>query len=218
MVSFTLWWSYYLFFISCCHAFVHRPVLVSRRFHSSSASSLLQHNDQNEHHVMEESFYPEQPNGFSIVKNEDAKNEEDANVTLNQTLYNNIDNEIMNNKTKNNQKQQQLLQQHQQQQHPNGNDLINQMVQAPDPPTLSKSSSSTRFRGALAKRPNIESGQRYQSKDWLINLLSLPNSFVLKRIKFHLISNTLISFMVILINRYWFRLSIPLIAHNLLGG
>lgn len=69
-----------------------------------------------------------------------------------------------------------------------------------------------------AKRPDIESGRRYRSKDWLINILSLPNSFVLRRIKFHLITNTLLSVLFVLVNRFWFPLSIPTMAHTMLGG
>ncbi|CAB9523367.1 UPF0187 protein [Seminavis robusta] len=69
-----------------------------------------------------------------------------------------------------------------------------------------------------ARRPDIEAGQRYRSRDWLINILSLPNSFVLKRIKFHLVSNTLLSLLVVLVDRYWVRLGIPVLAHTLVGS
>lgn len=70
----------------------------------------------------------------------------------------------------------------------------------------------------LAKRPDIDGGQRYRSKDWFMNILSLPNSFVLRRIRFHLLTNTIMSALIVLINRYFFRVEIPLIGHTLLGG
>lgn len=88
----------------------------------------------------------------------------------------------------------------------------------PDPQVEQKQFSTNpsrrRFR---SRRPSIETGRRYRSKDWLTNLLSLPNSFVLRRIKFHLVTNTLLSLAVVLVDRFYFPLSIPTTAHTLVG-
>jgi len=69
----------------------------------------------------------------------------------------------------------------------------------------------------VKQRPDIESGRRYQSKDWFTNLLTLPNSLVLRRIKFHLISNTILSLVVVSIHRYVRPIGIPVLAHTLVG-
>lgn len=71
-----------------------------------------------------------------------------------------------------------------------------------------------------ARRPVAQSGLRYRSNDWLLNFLSLPNSFVLGRIRFHLFTNTALSFAVVLLNRLfgWNQLAVPLTGHSLMGG
>lgn len=70
-------------------------------------------------------------------------------------------------------------------------------------------------------RPLVDSGLRYRSDDWLANFLSIPRSFVLRRIGFHLMTNTLICALVVTMNKA-FGLkrycSIPLTGHSLLGG
>ena len=83
--------------------------------------------------------------------------------------------------------------------------------------TVVKSATEQGMR-VVSRRPDIEGGQRYRSKDWFINILSLPNSFVLRRIKFHLVTNMVLSALVVLINRYYFRIEIPLVGHTMLGG
>lgn len=70
------------------------------------------------------------------------------------------------------------------------------------------------------QRPSFESGHRYQSDDWLRKFLSLPNSFVLRRIRFHLISNTLLSVLVVAMHKmgYGKYFTIPMLGHSLLGS
>ena len=69
-----------------------------------------------------------------------------------------------------------------------------------------------------ARRPVVESGLRYRSDDWLGNFISIPHSFVLRRIRFHLQFNTLVSVMVVILNKIGLNLRIPLVGHSLLGS
>lgn len=69
------------------------------------------------------------------------------------------------------------------------------------------------------RQPEIDAGLRYSSNDWLVNFLSIPNSFVLRRIIFHLSANTVISAAVVyLFHETDFLVPIPLIAHTILGS
>lgn len=69
-----------------------------------------------------------------------------------------------------------------------------------------------------ARRPSVESGLRYRSDDWIGNFLSIPNSYVLLRIRFHLLSNTIITAIVVLLNVFGIKARIPLVGHSLLGA
>lgn len=69
-----------------------------------------------------------------------------------------------------------------------------------------------------ARRPSVETGFRYRSDDWLGNFISLPNSFVLRRIRFHLLSNTVITAIVVMLDRLGYHIEIPLVGHSLLGS
>lgn len=71
-----------------------------------------------------------------------------------------------------------------------------------------------------ARRPSFESGLRYRSDDWLGNFLSIPNSFVLRRIRFHLASNTAFCALILALHRIYPKsiVSIPPLGHSLLGG
>lgn len=69
-----------------------------------------------------------------------------------------------------------------------------------------------------ARRPGWESGLRYRSDDWLKNFLSLPHSFVLKRIRFHLYTNVALSVVVAALHSVTKGLAMPLTGHSLLGG
>lgn len=71
-----------------------------------------------------------------------------------------------------------------------------------------------------ARRPFTEAGMRYRSDDWLVNVLSIPRSYLLRRIKFHLLFDQLACALVLLAREKlgWRRLSIPLLGHELLGS
>lgn len=69
-----------------------------------------------------------------------------------------------------------------------------------------------------ARRPQVENGLRYQSDDWFRNFLSIPRSFVLKRIRFHLMTNMLITLGVILSHMYLKPIDVPITGHTLLAG
>lgn len=74
--------------------------------------------------------------------------------------------------------------------------------------------------GLQALRQRQDSGSlRYQSNDWLANVLSLPRSSVLRRVSFHLVSNLLTCALVIRCKRQlaW-NISLPAMPHTLLGG
>jgi len=88
--------------------------------------------------------------------------------------------------------------------------------------TIPDSSSSVKkiMKSVQARRPQVESGLRYRSDDWFRNFVSTPNSFVLRRISFHLTSNTLLCAVVMLLRKipHFPKLEIPLVGHNLMGG
>jgi len=69
-----------------------------------------------------------------------------------------------------------------------------------------------------ARRPSVESGLRYRSDDWIGNLISIPNSFLLRRIRFHLLSNSIVTAVVVMLNRFGYNIKIPLVGHTLLGS
>mmetsp|Transcript_12285 Transcript_12285/g.18845 ORF Transcript_12285/g.18845 Transcript_12285/m.18845 type:complete len:447 (+) Transcript_12285:107-1447(+) len=71
-----------------------------------------------------------------------------------------------------------------------------------------------------SRRPQVESGLRYRSDDWFRNFLSIPFSFVLRRISFHLTTNTILCALVILLHKVpkFPKLQIPLVGHTLMGG
>lgn len=71
-----------------------------------------------------------------------------------------------------------------------------------------------------ARRPTFESGLRYRSDDWLRNVLSLPKSFILKRIQFHFSVNLLLCSLVVLAHKQlgFKAITIPMTGHSLLGG
>jgi predicted membrane chloride channel (bestrophin family) len=69
-----------------------------------------------------------------------------------------------------------------------------------------------------ARRPSVESGLRYRSDDWLRNFLSIPNSFIMRRIRFHLLSNTAIAVLAAVLYKASRLFSIPMTGHTLMGG
>lgn len=71
-----------------------------------------------------------------------------------------------------------------------------------------------------ARRPSTEGGLRYRSDDWIVNVLSIPRSYLLRRIKFHLLFDQMMCILVMVLrNRFgWKRLTIPILGHELLGS
>mmetsp|Transcript_9429 Transcript_9429/g.21269 ORF Transcript_9429/g.21269 Transcript_9429/m.21269 type:complete len:412 (-) Transcript_9429:229-1464(-) len=71
-----------------------------------------------------------------------------------------------------------------------------------------------------ARRPQTDVGMRYRSDDWIRNLLSIPRSYLLRRIKSHLLFDQLVCICTLLARKKlgWKWLSIPLLGHQLLGG
>jgi len=72
-----------------------------------------------------------------------------------------------------------------------------------------------------ARRPIVEAGMRYRSDDWMMNVLSIPRSYLLlRRIKSHLLFDQLVCILTLLARNKlgWKRLAIPLYGHELLGS
>jgi ion channel-forming bestrophin family protein len=68
------------------------------------------------------------------------------------------------------------------------------------------------------RRPDVSAGYRYRSDDWLGNFISIPRSFVLKRVVFHLSSNVVVCSTVILLHQRGLIGTLAPLAHTLLGG
>lgn len=105
------------------------------------------------------------------------------------------------------------------------------VVSAATSSTRTTSTSSTRLSiGFLDETTNLEtkvpfytpvraeSGLRYQRNDWWKNVLNLPRSYVLYRIREHLLFNVAVSIVVTASHMRWTKLSVPMLGHNLLGG
>jgi len=61
-------------------------------------------------------------------------------------------------------------------------------------------------------------GSRYLSTDWILSLLSIPRSYLLRRIKTHVIFDQCVCWLVYLLHRSGRNVSIPLLGHTLLGS
>lgn len=69
------------------------------------------------------------------------------------------------------------------------------------------------------RRPLMDAGMRYSSNDWLINFLTTPTSFILRRIFFHLSFNVALAAAVAFFHDAdSFDLSIPMTGHSLLAS
>ncbi len=69
------------------------------------------------------------------------------------------------------------------------------------------------------RRPSADAGIRYSSNDWLVNFITAPLSFTLRRIGFHLLTNVAVSFLAIhLYGKYADEVSIPMTGHSLVGS
>jgi len=71
---------------------------------------------------------------------------------------------------------------------------------------------------AFTRRPSVDTGLRYSSGDWLINFLSTPTSFVLRRIRFQILFNVVIAIAVVFFYPKYPSLSIPMVGHTLLSS
>eukprot|EP00956_Cyclotella_meneghiniana_P018017 scaffold29796_cov43-Cyclotella_meneghiniana.AAC.1 len=71
-----------------------------------------------------------------------------------------------------------------------------------------------------ARRPTIDGGgSRYLSTDWILSLLSIPRSYLLRRIKSHVLFDQSVCLLVYLFHTYHKKnISIPLLGHTLLGS
>lgn len=69
------------------------------------------------------------------------------------------------------------------------------------------------------RRPSADAGIRYSSNDWLTNFITTPVSFILRRIRFHLLSNIAVCGLAIYLHdKYGDKIQIPMTGHNLLGS
>ena len=73
--------------------------------------------------------------------------------------------------------------------------------------------------GIYFKRPLADAGIRYSSNDWLTNFVTMPVSFTLLRIKFHLLSNIAVCTLAVYMHKkYGEKVAIPMTGHSLLGS
>ncbi|CAB9528349.1 UPF0187 protein [Seminavis robusta] len=69
-----------------------------------------------------------------------------------------------------------------------------------------------------SRRPSVDAGYRYSSNDWFLNFLLIPKSFILRRISFHLLFQSLSAMVVILLHEQFPKLTIPMTGHSLLAS
>ena len=71
----------------------------------------------------------------------------------------------------------------------------------------------------LRWRPAVDNGLRYGSNDWLINFLTTPFSFILRRIAFHFLFNVGVAYTVAHYYENGYpQFSIPMVGHSLLAS
>lgn len=79
-----------------------------------------------------------------------------------------------------------------------------------------------KLRGPLTadgnRRPSVEQGLRYSKDEWLQNLLFLPKSYVLYRIKWRLLLNAVVASVVTCLYNRFQMASIPVLGHSISGG
>lgn len=69
------------------------------------------------------------------------------------------------------------------------------------------------------RRPYADQGIRYSSNDWLVNLITTPLSYTLRRIKSHLLVNVGISILAIYLHaKFGDGVCIPMTGHSLLAS
>ncbi|KAL7534744.1 hypothetical protein ACHAXR_007063, partial [Thalassiosira sp. AJA248-18] len=69
------------------------------------------------------------------------------------------------------------------------------------------------------RRPTDGSSMRYRSDDWVANILSIPRSYLIRRIKSHLLFDQFVCFFTLFVRiKLGWNLSLPMVGHNILGG
>ena len=71
---------------------------------------------------------------------------------------------------------------------------------------------------AFQNRPSNDAGLRYSSNDWLINFISTPTSFILRRIRFHMLTNMFVCLLAIYVHENITPIGMPMTGHSLLGS
>lgn len=73
--------------------------------------------------------------------------------------------------------------------------------------------------GIHYRRPLLDAGLRYSSNDWLANFITTPLSMTLRRIRFHLLTNVLLSGIAIYLHsKYADKVMIPMTGHSLVAS
>lgn len=70
------------------------------------------------------------------------------------------------------------------------------------------------------RRPSVDTGLRYSSNDWFTNFLSIPTSYIFRRIRYHWACN--VAFAIVVTYYYHHKerkgLAIPMVGHSLLAS
>ena len=72
--------------------------------------------------------------------------------------------------------------------------------------------------GLAPRSWSVREGERYSSQDWLSNVLSIPRSLTLKRIKSHLLANLAVTAVVLALRAKGVHLTMPALPHQLTGS
>lgn len=64
----------------------------------------------------------------------------------------------------------------------------------------------------------MDAGLRYSSNDWLINLLLTPTSYILRRVRFHLLTNLIGCIGIIFLHERYPQIKIPMTGHSLVAS
>ena len=72
--------------------------------------------------------------------------------------------------------------------------------------------------GLAPRSWSVREGERYSSQDWLSNVLSIPRSLTLKRIKSHLLANLAVTAVVLALRAKGVQLTMPALPHQLTGS
>lgn len=72
--------------------------------------------------------------------------------------------------------------------------------------------------GLVPRSWSLKHGQRYRSDDWLTNIMSLPRSLTLKRVKSHLVANLVVTAAVLGLRWRGIKLAVGPLTHSLSGS